>query len=151
MKKVLAFLAMMFAVVQTAHAASPSVWEGDLFIKSVTNACSVSGTAAGQFYRAMYNPHSSTQPKPDSIALIGSRSALLLTSTSTTLRGSVGYQASYISANAQIAQFFGSVSYSVKPTTITATTPVVQISGTTSNFGVTGCTITVVAALGLRP
>jgi hypothetical protein len=152
MNKFLAFLGAL-AVIGSSAQAAPSVWEGDLFVTNVTSQCTAMGIASvGEYFRAVYAPHLAAQDPPEAIALFGPKAALVLQATGGTLRGVKNFEATHISDDAGLGQFSGTVDYTIKPTTITATTQVVQISGTINNFGsVPGCKIGVITALGLVP
>ena len=76
------------ASAQELASAPPPVWQGDLFVKSVTSLCN-GITSPGNFYRAVYRPHIAPPPKnqaAEALALNGQRSEFILEATGTTLR-----------------------------------------------------------------
>ena len=148
--------AIMAVGVSTASGAQqPAVWQGDLFVTTVTSVCtSKDVTSVGDFYRSVYRPN--IAPPPDSqadeaLSLIGSRNAVILEATGKTLRGKATANTLAIFSHAEVTSSTTTVDLTITPTKITPSTPSVEINGTIKNFyNNTGCNITVVGALGLR-
>jgi hypothetical protein len=149
--------AIMAAGVSTAIGAQqPAVWQGDLFVTTITSTCaSEDVTAVGDFYRSVYRPN--IAPPPDSqakeaLSLVGTRNAFILEATGKTLRGKASANTLVIFSRAEVGSSTTTVDLKITPTKITPSTPSVEITGTINNyFDNTGCNITVVGALGLRP
>jgi hypothetical protein len=135
-------------------AAAPTVWQGDLFITSATSACTSFDINTASFFRAVYRPDIAPPPAgqaKEALSIVSGRSAVILEAS--TLRGKGAPSSIVIGSE---AEFFGpetiSVNLTITPSTIKATTPAVEISGSINNFfNISGCTVGVVGALGLRP
>jgi hypothetical protein len=134
----------------------PSVWQGSVFVTSVTPTCTDTDvTAVGNFYTAVYRPNIPASPPNqanEALTLVTPRSAFLLAATDKTLRGKAKADGVEIGSRAIVSEMATTVVLKITPATITKSTPVVQISGTINNlFNETGCNVGVVGALGLRP
>jgi hypothetical protein len=149
--------ALLAAGVSTAsNAAEPTVWQGDLFVRAVSAACTAEHiTVVNEFYRSVYRPNIASQPHnvvAEALSLISPRSAFILEATGKTLRGKAAANGLQIGSHAEADQAPTTVNLTITPLAITAKTPVVQIKGTINNlFNETGCNVTVSGALGLRP
>ena len=149
--------AIMAVGVSTAGGAQqPAVWQGDLFITTITSTCTTEDvTAVGDFYRSVYRPN--IAPPPDSqadeaLSLIGERNAIILEATGKTLRGKAKASELVIFSHAEAGQAPTTVDLTITPAKIRSSTLSVEIKGTINNFfNDTGCNVTVVGALGLRP
>lgn len=130
--------------------AQPSVWQGNLFITSVTQACTASGAAAaGDYFTAVYRP-SIPPPGEEFMGIYGGNAAWLLRDL--TLRGKQAPDTHLISSEAELRSASTMVVLRITPRTITSTTRVVEISGTIDNFFENfGCVVGVTGALGSRP
>jgi hypothetical protein len=134
----------------------PSVWQGNVFVTSVTPTCTATGvTSVGNFYTAVYRPNIAPPPTNqanEALTVATPRSAFLLAATGKTLRGKAKADGVEIGSRAILSEMPTTVDLKITPVTITKSTPVVQISGTINNlFNETGCNVGVVGALGLRP
>ena len=152
MRRTLAALIPVVLAAGPAQAAEPAVWQGDLFFTSVTPTCTANGViAAGDFTRAVYRPRLTAGDAAEGLSIIFPRAALILEATGKSLRSTAPATETSIGSHAGIGQDSTTVTLAITPAKITATTPVVQISGTLRNvFTVSGCNATIVGALGLR-
>lgn len=141
------------AVAQTPE---PAVWQGDLFITETPPAACTSEFAAGDFYRSIYRPFVGTLPdnkENAALSVVTTRSAFFLEANPGKILAGKNVKADTAGISSHAIFFSGSTTVDLKitPTKISAATPVVQISGTLDNFfGITGCDVVVVGALGLR-
>jgi hypothetical protein len=149
--------AIMAVGVSTASGAQePAVWQGDLFVTAVTSLCtSKDVTLVGDFYRSVYRPNIAPPPESqadEALSLIGSRNAFILEANGKTLRGRAIAHTLVIFSHAEVGSSTTTVDLKITPTKITPSTPSVEIKGMIKNFyNNTGCNITVVGVLGLRP
>jgi hypothetical protein len=106
-------------------------------------------------YTVVYRPILPGQPGPEGLTFDSGYSAWLVIPTSPggSLFGSGTYVADGISGSAErLPRSTGTFSLAILPATITDSTPAVTISGSLTDFlGVKGCTVTLNAALALRP
>jgi hypothetical protein len=149
-------LAAGFSAASFAQSPEPAVWQGDLFITEAPPPSCLGDILAGDFYRSVYRPFVTTLPnnrENAALAVFSPRSAFFIEANpGTSLAGkNVKADAGGISSHATFFAGSTTVDLTITPTKITAATPVVQISGTLDNFfGLTGCNVVVVGALGLR-
>jgi hypothetical protein len=140
---------------QLASASPRPVWQGDLFVKVVSTACTTQKiTQPGAFYRTVYRPNLAKPPHgqaAEALSVNAQRSGFIIEATGTTLRGKGAKANSLeIGSRAEVTTLATTVDLTITPG-IKATTAVVQISGTINNFfNVAGCNASVVGALGLR-
>jgi hypothetical protein len=139
-----------------SKAAEPLVWQGEDFHTVVSNTCTLDViTAVGDFDRIVYRPNipgSADNTFPDGLALVDTRSAVLLAATKTTLHGKANATEIALGSHADVSQDATTVDLKFKPAKITASTQVIEITGTINNlFNVPGCDITINAALIPRP
>ena len=132
------------------------MWQGDLFVTTITTTCTTEDvTAVGDFYRSVYRPN--IAPPPDSqadeaLSLISERNAIILEATGKTLRGKANASELVIVSHAEAGQAPTTVDLTITPAKIRSSTLSIEITGTINNFfNETGCNVTVVGALGLRP
>jgi len=144
------------ALAAAPAAATPAVWQGDLFVTAVTSACT-GVTGKNNFYTTVYRPDVAPPPlgqAKEALSIYTGRGAFLIEAPGATLRGSVVANSTAITRYATLVGGTGTapVKLTITPATITATTPVVQISGTLGNFfNVSGCTAAVTAVLARQP
>lgn len=150
--RTLAALILVALTAGPAQAAEPVVWQGDLFFTSVTKVCIANNTIfAGDFARAVYRPQLVSGDPSEGLSIIFPRAALILEASGKTLRGNAAATETSIGSHAGIGQDSTTVTLKITPAKITASTPVVQISGTLRNvFTISGCNATIVGVLGLR-
>jgi hypothetical protein len=153
-------ITLAVGVSAASKAQTPTVWQGDLFLTTVTPQCTPDGINVDNFYVSVYRPNIAPPPPnqaDEALTLVSPRSAFLLETTATgkTLRGKVSANGIAISSRATVSSNPSgptTVALTITPAKITASTPVVQIKGTINNlFNIAGCNVSVVGALGLRP
>jgi hypothetical protein len=150
-------LAVGLSTASIAQVTEPSVWQGNVFFTSVSQACT--GIAAeGDFQLVVYRPYIAGSPANspnDGLLLVTSRSAFLVEATHKTLRGKTAEaKETALTSHAGFSDAPTTVeALEIKPGKITPATPVVEIlSGTIDNyFNVSGCNIGISGALTLRP
>ena len=153
------------AQAQSSPVAAPAlstdvpVYQGVAFVTAVTSACTTNKIAVGDYYTMIFRQ----QPRPGNTVYGGGiqfnseRSAVsYVMPANTALNGGVQNQPSVsgygASSEAGPYSFTGGFDLAISPATLTSTTQVVIMKGTFANFfGYTGCTITIRAALPLRP
>ena len=144
--------ALALSATAPAHAAS-QVWQGTLFITSVTDACSAANTSVGDYYTVVYRPIiSGSQSGPEGLSFIGSRSGQYWSTLSSTASFQSPALANILSfgshATRSYATSAGGYSLIILPNVVTLQTPTVTMTGQLSNFwNVSGCNVTVSAAL----
>ncbi len=146
--------AALFAVAHTGGAMAQTVWQGEVFLTSVTSPCTPNAVGSvGDFYRVIYRPKLTGASTADALAFVGSRSDYLVTSAtgSATLQGSGTYKGTYISSHASTGSTTGAFQLTILPAPVTASALNLTITGTITNFfAVTGCDIGIRAALTQR-
>jgi hypothetical protein len=155
------------AQAQSVPAAAPAlstdvpVYQGTAFVTAVTSVCTTNKIAVGDYYTMIFRQ----QPRPGNTVYGGGiqfnseRSAVsYVMPASTALNGGVQNQPSVsgygASSEAGPFSFTGGFDLTISPATLNPTTPAaaITITGTVANFfDYTGCTITIRAALPLRP
>jgi hypothetical protein len=146
-------LAAGVAVTSVAQAAEPLVWQGEEFVTNVTPACTTNGDSAiGDFHLVVYRPFiaaSADNLNPDGLLLVGSRFAVHLLATHTSLRGTASATETALGSHGGVSSDPTTVDLKITPAAITAKTTSVQITGKINNFfnEPPGCTITINASL----
>lgn len=152
-----AAIATALALGATAPAqAASQVWQGTLFITSVTGACAAANTSTGDYYTVVYRPIiSGSQNGPEGLSFISSRSGQYWSTLSSTASFQSAAQANILSFGSHATQSYaasgGGYSLIILPDVVTLQTPTVTMTGQLSNFwNVSGCNVTVSAALTQR-
>lgn len=136
----------------SALAASPSLWQGQFFVTSVTPAC---GTSAyvGEFGTAVYRPKLGPNDFSDGLAMFFGRYAVeLRPEGGDSLRGETLHFSSAISSRGNEEFAYAASFLDIYPPTITAATGEVVIKGRIDQFfQMPGCAVNIAAALALLP
>ena len=135
-------------------ATTQTVWQGESFLTSVSDTCTASNIAVGDYYRVVYRPKLNGTDPAEGLSFVGGRSAVLATSAagSAMFQGSGTYKSTGVSSRATSFSSTGHFQLSISPAPILSGTEVVTISGTLTNFfAITGCTIGFSSALVQRP
>jgi hypothetical protein len=144
-------LAGGFANAATA-APGEIVWQGDIFVKTVTAGCQGSW-AVGNFSRAVFKPANlGTNGADTKLSLIGTRNGQRYFWPGAKFgNGAIG--GTGIGTTANVFTWTSNFSKATtQPATPTATTQTVVLKATITNFfNNPGCTVTVIGSLGLRP
>jgi hypothetical protein len=150
----LALSSVVFATalgaVGQAHATR--IFKGTAVITSRTNtpACILQYDVSESF-TILYDANLGAEPRPERIAIVGPHGSILLTSADATMTirgpGRVAITGNYVTAPISIP----STTVNLAISAVTQTTSVVTISGTATNAGIPGCTITIRAALVYLP
>ncbi len=130
-------MALLLTTRAAAAATTPTVWQGDVFFTAVSSTCTTDGIASvGGFNEIVYRPDLVFGESPEALSLITTRSAYLLEAPSgKTLRTrNATADVTLLSSRADVILGTTTVTLKFKPAKITATTPVVQISGTINNL-----------------
>jgi hypothetical protein len=156
------------AQAQSSPAATPAlstdvpVYQGGVFVTAVTSACTANNIAVGNYWTMDFRQ----LPRPVNTAHFGGgfefvsdRSSLsYVMPPGTPLNGGHTVQTSVTaygeSGEAGPYNYTGAFNLTISPATLNATTPsaVVTITGTVADlWDYTGCTVTIRAALALRP
>jgi len=157
MIKILAALFAMFAFTAGAEAQTDTtVWQGNLFFTSATETCITNGVIApDNFALAIYRPNLNGAHAQEGLSFVFPRSAFVVIAAGAngSLRGKATAIGSFIGAHATLSgEYPTTVDLTITPRAITATTPLVQISGTINNFfDVVGCNATISSAMLPRP
>jgi hypothetical protein len=145
-------LALMSAA--SSPALAQQVYAGRGFVTAITAPCYTKTeqveALGGQFNLTYYPIIAGQQNGPEALAFFNDGRAQLLVATqsSGSLNGSGTYNATKISADAEIFYFSGSYDFTI--TTISASA--LTLAGTVTNaWDIAGCKITFQSVLGLRP
>jgi hypothetical protein len=147
---------LAIGVSMTCRAQEAPVWQGFLFVTSATSTCTTDEvTAVDDYYTSVYRPNIAPPPTNQAKAALSisfGRGIALLEAPGSTLRGSVNATSTLIGSRAELFTTSSPVDLKITPAKITASTPVVQISGTIANFlNGTSCNVAVNGVFGLRP
>jgi hypothetical protein len=150
-------LAALATAGQAQAASEPQVWQGTVFVESVTGACTTAGvTSVGDYYTMVYRPIiPGSQTGPEGLTFIGARAGQAWYTLSATASFSspavANILALYSHATSTFAASTGGYSLTILPAPIATNTPTVTITGMLSNFWDTsGCNVTISAALAAR-
>jgi hypothetical protein len=145
------------AAATQAWATEPQVWQGTVFIDSVTGACTTANVAAvGDYYTMVYRPIiAGSQTGPEGLTFIGARDGQAWYTLSDSASFKSAAEANILTlgshATSDFATSAGGYSLTILPEPIGLTTPTVTITGLLSNFwDVSGCNVTISAALAAR-
>lgn len=155
-------MAATFSLGAPAHAVSTvvPVYQGTAFVKGVTSACTTNGIAIGDFYTMIYRQlvEPSNTSYGGGVSFITERSAVsYVMPASKPLNSGTQTQSSLTAygESGEAGPYNYSAGFSLKissPGTVKKPAADVIITGTLTNFfNYTGCTITIGAALELRP
>ncbi|MGO9485130.1 MAG: hypothetical protein ACLPX9_11185 [Rhodomicrobium sp.] len=162
MKRIFAAAVLSLATAASASAAAkaPTIWQGDLFVASVTSACS--GINLGYFGQAIYAPaglpgNSTTDqlviftPANGADPRFGAMQFAPLNGG--TLNGATSVAIWSIDNQAGVHQKQGTLStpMAISPSNISANTQTVTVSVTNFDVGNSGCAVNFQGALALRP
>lgn len=153
MKRFLIATAAVTAIATTSPALATQVWQGDLFLTKITNACKDSGFALDDFFRSVYRPAGVEDNGANSfLSLTGSRNMQRFVVAGGALSGNGNYSGTFLTSSAGILTWTNTFSSAkVKPAP-TLTTPSITVSVKITRFGdIDGCNVTLEGALGLRP
>ena len=148
-------LASVLAAGEPAAAATPTVWQGDLFVTAVSPGCASGRVVVGDFYRGVLRPLQSGVTV-EALSFVSERSAFLLQAPAGHTLGKVKATSTDIGGRAAFDRVVGGapVTLTILPATITTRTPSVQIKGTVGNFfniSSPSCIVGITGVLGLRP
>jgi hypothetical protein len=146
----------LLAMSASSSYATLAVWEGELFVRTASAACKPQGIDGGFFanhWHAVFKPRGiGTNGTDTKFSALNQRSAFQLTWHSRPFGNGV-VDGTGIGGTANLTTW--KVTFSgatMSPPVPVPTTPTVILRATIANFsGITGCTVTVVATLGLRP
>ncbi len=166
MKRTLAAAALSLAMAASASAATatrPAIWQGDMFIASVSTSASASGPCTvnlGYLGQAIYAPANvGSNGATDQLAIFepkngpkGGGHQVQPTPPATTLNGATSFDWLHIDFQAGATPTAGVTgqSFTITPSPISATTQTVNISISMPNYN-PNCDVTLQGALALRP
>jgi hypothetical protein len=131
------------------------LWQGNLFVTSLSPACSGS-PAIGTFFLSVYRQNLPPPPFGAikvALSLIAPNYAILLGAKGDTLRGAADVLDTVIYPNSEFLVASEKTDLAIAPAKTSKKTPSVLISGTLHNLFITdaGCDVGVTGVLGLRP
>jgi hypothetical protein len=145
-------LAAVTAIVSLSltQMASAAVFDGRVFISAVTSACTSAGAASvGNNFITVYNKPTSGK---ETFTFSYDRFAALYTPREgNTFSTSTHLDALFIFNNATSGEWHPTSTQAIKFSAVSASTTVVNMSGTVTNWNANGCTVTFRGALSLRP
>jgi len=141
-----------------APVASAPVYQGAAFVTAVSSGCAADQASVGDYYTILYRPTAQTGPSfGGGVALVTpSSSYSYVLPKGVSLNGGLQNfpQVSVHGESSQVGpvNYTGSLDLTISPSTLTAKTTSVFITGTVGDvFNFTGCNVTIRAALALRP
>lgn len=132
-----------------AAQADPTMFDGTMIITAVTAPCAAISIQPSGAMLSLLRPHfKASDPKAAFIILDqteGGYFQIEATTTTTQMQGSAPYAGSaFIPENGLTRTWIGTYDFTVSPSTVTATTDFVEITGTIAKFGnAAGCTLTI--------
>lgn len=133
--------------------AAQAVWQGNVFVNTLSPACS-GFPAIGTFFLSVYRPNLPPTPigqGKEALSLNAGNYAILLDGA--TLRGVADVTDTVIYPSSEFLKAQEKVDLVITPAKVSTASPVVTISGTLHNLFITdaGCSIGVTGVLGARP